>query len=164
MDKVILLKQHMKTFYIFENNQTYDSEGEVIGDTTVSQFEGVLLPLSNSDLQRLDRGDVSFTNKKIYTKKDFKNGDQFVDGNSQEMLHYSEEINQREELAYYRLLQYDMDGAYEVFDPIAIYCLRAEIVGIYDMLGRYVGTDTKYLAHGAYIVLLSNNQTRQISL
>ena len=84
MDKVILLKQHMKTFYIFENNQTYDSEGEVIGDTTVSQFEGVLLPLSNSDLQRLDRGDVSFTYKKIYTKKDFKNGDQFVDGNPQD--------------------------------------------------------------------------------
>ena len=54
----------MKTFYIFENNQTYDSEGEVIGDTTVSQFEGALLPLSNSDLQRLDRGDVSFTDNK----------------------------------------------------------------------------------------------------
>ena len=84
MDKVILLKQHMKTFYIFENNQSYDSEGEIVGNTTVSQFEGVLLPLSNSDLQRLDRGDVSFTDKKIYTKKDFKNGDQFVYGNSQD--------------------------------------------------------------------------------
>ena len=52
MDKVILLKQHMKTFYIFENNQSYDSEGEIIGNTTVSQFEGVLLPLSNSDLTK----------------------------------------------------------------------------------------------------------------
>lgn len=85
-------------------------------------------------------------------------------GNSQEMLHYSEEINQREELAYYRLLQYDMDGAYEIFDPIAIYCPIAKIVGIYDMMGRYVGTDTKYLARGAYIILLSNNQTKQIIL
>ena len=84
MDKVILLKQHMKTFYIFENNQYYDSEGEIVGDTTVSQFEGVLFPLNNSDLKRLDRGDVSFTDKKIYTKKDFKNGDQFVDSDSQD--------------------------------------------------------------------------------
>ena len=84
MDKVILLKQHMKIFYIFENNQSYDNEGEIVGDTTVSQFEGVLLPLSNSDLQRLDRGDVSFTDKKIYTKKDFKNGDQIVDSDSQD--------------------------------------------------------------------------------
>ena len=84
MDKVILLKKHMKIFYIFENNQTFDSEGDIIGDTTVSQFQGALLPLSNSDLQRLDRGDVSFTDKKIYTKRDFKNGDQFVDGTSQD--------------------------------------------------------------------------------
>ena len=82
MDKIILLKRHMKTFYIFENNQTFDSEGEIVGDTTVSQFQGALLPLSNSDLQRLDRGDVSFTDKKIYTKVEFKNGDQLVDGNS----------------------------------------------------------------------------------
>lgn len=84
MDKVILLKKHMKTFYIFENNQAFDSEGEIVGDTKVSQFQGVLLPLSNSDLQRSDRGDVSFTDKKIYTKRDFKNGDQFVYGNSQD--------------------------------------------------------------------------------
>ena len=84
MDKVILLKKHMKTFYIFENNQEFDAEGDIIGDTTVSQFQGALLPLSNSDLQRLDRGDVSFTDKKIYTKRDFKNGDQFVDGTSQD--------------------------------------------------------------------------------
>ena len=84
MDKVILLKKHMKTFYIFENNQTFDSEGEVIGDTTISQFQGALLPLSNSDLQRLDRGDVSFTDKKIYTKRDFKNGDHFVDSDYQD--------------------------------------------------------------------------------
>ena len=84
MDKVILLKKHMKTFYIFENNQTFDSEGDIIGDTTVSQFQGALLPLSNSDLQRLVRGDVSFKDKKIYTKRDFKNGDQFVDGTSQD--------------------------------------------------------------------------------
>ena len=82
MDKVILLKKHMKTFYIFENNQTFDSEGEIVGDTTVKEFKGALFPLSNSDLQRLDRGDVSFTDKKIYTKVEFKNGDQLVDGNS----------------------------------------------------------------------------------
>ena len=72
----------MKTFYIFENNQEFDAEGEIVGNTTVKQFEGALFPLSNSDLQRLDRGDVSFTDKKIYTKVDFKNGDQFVDGDS----------------------------------------------------------------------------------
>ena len=85
MDKVILLKKHMKTFYIFENNQTFDSEGDIVGDTTVSQFQGVLLPLSNSDLKRLDRGDVSFTDKKIYTKRDLKNGDQVVDSDSQDV-------------------------------------------------------------------------------
>ena len=80
MDKIILLKRHMKTFYIFENNQTFE-DGEIVGDTTVKEFKGALFPLSNSDLQRLDRGDVSFTDKKIYTKVEFKNGDQFVDGN-----------------------------------------------------------------------------------
>lgn len=81
MDKIILLKRHMKTFYIFENNQEY-VDGELVGDTTVKEFKGAVLPLSLSDLQRLDRGDVSFTDKKIYTKTEFKNGDQFVDGNS----------------------------------------------------------------------------------
>ena len=81
MDKIILLKRHMKTFYIFENNQTFE-DGEIVGDTTVKEFIGALFPLSLSDLQRLDRGDVSFTDKKIYTKAEFKNGDQLVDGNS----------------------------------------------------------------------------------
>ena len=79
----------MKTFYIFENNQTFDSEGDIIGDTTVSQFQGALLPLSNSDLQRLDRGDVSFTDKKIYTKKNLNNGDEFVDSDSQDGYHWT---------------------------------------------------------------------------
>ena len=73
----------MKTFYIFENNQTY-VDGELVGDTTVKQFQGSLFPLSASDLQRLDRGDVSFTDKRIYTKVEFKNGDQFVDSDSQD--------------------------------------------------------------------------------
>lgn len=84
MDKIILLNRHKKTFYIFSNSKEYDNEGNIIGDLTVKQFIGSLFPLSNSDLQRLDRGDVSFTDKKIYTKETFKNGDLFADAEDEE--------------------------------------------------------------------------------
>ena len=89
MDKIILLKRHMKTYYIFSNSKEYDNEGNIVGDLTVKQFIGSLFPLSNSDLQRLDRGDVSFTDKKIYTKETFKNGDLFADAEDEEGNKYT---------------------------------------------------------------------------
>jgi hypothetical protein len=89
MDKVILLKKHMKTFYWFKNEKSFDSEGEVIGGVIVKQIKCALLPLSNSDLQRLDRGDVSFTDKKVYTKENLNNGDEFVDSDSQDGYHWT---------------------------------------------------------------------------
>lgn len=82
MDKIILLPQHTKNFIMEEITSSYDDYGNAADIKTEKVFTGALLPLSKSDLQMLERGQVEFKDKKIYTKQDFKVDDKFKDSNN----------------------------------------------------------------------------------
>ena len=66
-DKVILLKRHIKTYNIVTERGEYVN-GEWVSAPGASTVDGAVLPMKSSDLQVIDRGDVSFKDKKFYTK------------------------------------------------------------------------------------------------
>ena len=66
-DKVILLKRHLKNYNVTTDRGDYVN-GEWVSAISTPTVEGVVMPLKSSDLQVIDRGDVSHKDKKFYTK------------------------------------------------------------------------------------------------
>jgi hypothetical protein len=83
-------------------------------------------------------------------------------GNSQSTIFYTVSIAQRKELVYYRLVQYDNDGVYKIYDAIAVYCPVKEVIGIYDMMGKYIGDDLNISQTGMYIIMYDDLSVKRI--
>lgn len=79
-DKVKLLKKHKNTFSYIEDGGDY-TDGYWVENTITTDIEGVLLPFSKYDLQKFERGSISFKDRKLYTKNILKNNSKLLDNN-----------------------------------------------------------------------------------
>jgi hypothetical protein len=90
--------------------------------------------------------------------------------NNQSGEEYYLSHHSRSHLQYYRLTQFDFNGDSTVFKTISIHCEHnyktpATVVGVYDMLGRYLGTDIPPKAGaGIYLVRYSDDTVLRLYL
>jgi len=107
-------------------------------------FDGVEYPLWNS----LKWATASEHNSSHYCIERSRDGENWIQvatktaaGNSTEKINYyhSDNIDQHA-IHYYRLIQYDVDGQYEIYGPVALDNRTREkkIIGYYNMLGQRV--------------------------
>lgn len=85
-------------------------------------------------------------------------------GTTQSQSDYYVTIIPRYNLQYYRLLQYDLDGTVTTYGPITITCnLEKSLEGIYDLNGRYIGTEIPH-AIGIYIMRYTDGSVTRMYL
>ena len=97
---------------------------------------------SHFNVERSDDGE----NWKYLTTKQAAN-------NSQSKINYTYLDNYRNEnVVYYRLIQYDIDGKFEIFGPIAIqgYFSSKKIIKYINLSGQEVNEDYKGLVFEVY--------------
>lgn len=79
MDKVILLKRHLKDFeYVNQAKGHYEGGVFIPGDVTTETFKGIMFPIDGNTLKLYPEGTFNADDKLLYTKKDLNNVDDFI--------------------------------------------------------------------------------------
>ena len=79
MDKVILLKRHLKIFsYEHAEEGKYESGIYIPGATTTKDFSGIMFPIDGNTLKLYPEGTFNADDKLLYTKNDLDNVDDFI--------------------------------------------------------------------------------------
>lgn len=81
-------------------------------------------------------------------------------GNSNLMSSYYFKDTKEGQVIYYRLVEYDTDGNFEVFDPISVQCFAEEktLIKVVNTLGQTVDINTK----GLVILIFNNGESLKI--
>lgn len=81
-------------------------------------------------------------------------------GNTNLISNYFFKDTKEGQVVYYRLVEYDTDGNFEVFDPISVQCFAEEktLINVVNTLGQTVDINTK----GLIILIFSNGESIKI--
>ena len=70
MDKVILLKRHLKDFVIIDKSVTWVNGEAILQEIEEITFKGIPMPIDQRTLSLLPQGALSNDSIRIYTKQD----------------------------------------------------------------------------------------------